>query len=85
MGTVNSSLLMFEEKGIIYSIAATGDPRHFEGNLEPHHHLRCIKCHRFIDLDGGISADIRVPEEIRDRYKIRGTKVLLEGLCDKCR
>jgi Fur family peroxide stress response transcriptional regulator len=85
LGTVNSSLLAFLEKGMICIIGASGDPKRFEGNLDRHDHLRCTKCRRIIDLDCKIAVNIRVPANLRNKYLITGSKLLLEGRCDKCR
>jgi Fur family peroxide stress response transcriptional regulator len=85
LGTVNSSLLAFLDKGMICIIGASGDPKRFEGNLDRHDHLRCTKCRRIIDLDCKIAVNIQVPANIRNKYLITGSKLLLEGRCNKCR
>jgi len=85
LGTVNSSLLAFAEKGIIHMVGATGDPKRFEGNLDPHYHFRCTKCHKIIDIHGNIFKNIEVPKGIKEKCLVLEKYVVLEGKCEKCR
>lgn len=85
LGTVNSSLLAFAGKTIIRIVGATGDPKRFEGNFDPHYHFRCIKCHKIIDIKGNVCRNIEIPKEIKGKYLIMDKYLVLEGKCDTCR
>jgi len=85
LGTVNSSLLAFAEKGIISIVGASGDPKRFEGNLDSHDHFRCIECHRIIDIHDKNRKKIEIPKEIKKKYLVMERQVFFEGKCEKCR
>jgi Fur family peroxide stress response transcriptional regulator len=85
LGTVNSTLLMFAEIGLAKIVESSGDPKRFDQDLKPHHHFKCVKCGRIIDFNDKSFDDLKVPPEIKKRYKVLGKKVHLEGLCDKCK
>lgn len=85
LGTVNSSLLAFAERGVIIIIGASGDPKRFEGNLDPHDHFRCIECHKITDIPQNKHKKIDIPKKLKAKYLVMGKQVLFEGKCEKCR
>lgn len=85
LGTVNSTLLAFAQIGLARVVEASGDPKRFDPNLEPHHHFKCIKCGKIIDFLSDVYNNITVPVEIDEKFVVLGKKVHLEGLCDRCR
>jgi Fur family transcriptional regulator, peroxide stress response regulator len=82
--TVYRTLLMFAEKGIVRTVEGTGDETRFEPNLEAHHHFRCLKCGRIIDFRDESLNDIKIPEDIKNRFKVLTKRVVVEGLCESC-
>jgi Fur family transcriptional regulator, peroxide stress response regulator len=83
--TVNRTLLTFSKIGITNIVEGYGQPKRYDPDLDIHHHFRCIQCNSIIDFYNKNYDNIAVPEEINNRVKVINKKVVLEGLCDKCR
>jgi Fur family peroxide stress response transcriptional regulator len=83
--TVNRTLLTFAEIGLVEVLEVQGGPRRYEPNLRPHHHFYCQKCGEIFDLfDAGFDT-VRVPEDVKRRFEVRTSRIVLSGLCEKCR
>lgn len=85
LGTVNSTLLTFAEKGITHVIESSGEPKRFDPNLKKHHHFKCTRCGKIVDFEDESYDKLGVPRAIKKKYVVRGIMVNLEGLCDACR
>ena len=83
--TVYRTLLSFTEIGIVNLVEGTGEQKRFEPNLHQHHHFRCIKCHTIYDFENDAYNDIVVPEAVQRKGVIINKRVVLEGICSKCK
>lgn len=83
--TVYRTLLSFTEIGIVNLVEGTGEQRRFEPNLHQHHHFRCIKCFTIYDFENDAYNDIAVPEAVQKQGTIINKRVVLEGICSKCK
>jgi len=83
--TVNRTLLTFSEIGLIRTIESYGNIRRFDPVMRPHHHLHCIKCHHIIDFENKNYDVIKIPKNIPKKFSVLSKKVVLEGLCKKCK
>ena len=83
--TVYRTLLSFTELGIVNLVEGTGEQKRFEPNLHQHHHFRCIKCHTIYDFEHDAYNDIAVPEVVHKQGVIINKRVVLEGVCSKCK
>ena len=84
LDTVNRTLLMLNEIGTAFTVEGSGDARRFDGELEKHQHFKCVKCKRIIDFHHKPFDNIKLPAEIRNKFKVLRKTVYLEGLCDSC-
>ena len=82
--TVNRTLLTFHEIGIVTLVEGYGEPKRFDPDTEPHHHFRCIKCNNIIDVHHKSFDSLKIPAEIRRKYKVLNKRVVIEGICEKC-
>jgi Fur family peroxide stress response transcriptional regulator len=83
--TVNRTLLTFSKIGITNIVEGYGQAKRYDPDMDIHHHFRCIQCGSIIDLYNRDFDNIAVPEEINKKFKVISKKVVLEGLCSKCR
>jgi Fur family transcriptional regulator, peroxide stress response regulator len=83
--TVYRTLLSFTEIGIVNLVEGSGEQKRFEPNLHQHHHFRCIKCHTIYDFENDAYNDIAVPEAVQKQGVIINKRVVLEGICSKCK
>jgi Fur family peroxide stress response transcriptional regulator len=84
LGTVNTTLITFADIGLARIVEASGDPKRFDPDLEPHHHFRCVKCGRIIDFHNKAWDDIKIPAEITDKHSVISKSMHLDGLCNRC-
>ena len=83
--TVNRTLLTFAKIGMADIVEGYGQPKRYDPDMTTHHHFRCIKCNGIMDFHNKAYDDITVPQEIQKQFTVLRKKVVLEGLCDKCR
>jgi Fur family transcriptional regulator, peroxide stress response regulator len=83
--TVNRTLLTFSQIGIANIVEGYGQPKRYDPDLDTHHHFRCIQCNSIIDFHNKEFDNLTVPEEINKEFTVINKKVVLEGLCSKCR
>jgi Fur family peroxide stress response transcriptional regulator len=82
--TVYRTLLTFSKIGIADILTLPGEPKRFDGDQNRHYHFRCMKCDNIIDInDSGYI--IKVPESISRKFDILDSKIIFEGICDKCK
>jgi len=83
--TVNRTLLTFSKIGITNVVEGYGQPKRYDPDMDIHHHFRCIQCNSIIDFHNREYDNITVPDEINKQFTVISKKVVLEGLCNKCR
>ncbi len=83
--TVYRTLLSFTELGLVNLVEGTGEQKRFEPNLRHHHHFRCIKCYTIYDFENDAYNDIAVPEAVQRQGVIINKRVVLEGICSRCK
>jgi Fur family transcriptional regulator, peroxide stress response regulator len=83
--TVNRTLLTFSKIGITNIVEGYGQPKRYDPDIDTHHHFRCIQCNSIIDFYSKEYDNINVPEELQKQFLVTNKKVILEGLCTKCR
>ena len=83
--TIYRTMLSFLEAGLITLVEGTGEQKRFEPKLSNHHHCRCIKCHAIIDFEISSQIDFKIPHEVRQDFTVLRERIVLEGLCKKCK
>ena len=83
--TVNRTLLLFANIGIIKIAESYGRQKRFDPNIDSHHHLCCIKCNRIIDFHHQAYDELKIPDKIKNNHTVLGKRVVLEIICDKCK
>lgn len=85
LGTVYRNLEQLAERGEIRKLAIGGTIKRFDGNPQPHYHLRCLRCQRVFDAPMAVIDDIEKPLEERTGFLIQGHHLEFFGLCPACR
>jgi Fur family ferric uptake transcriptional regulator len=85
LGTVYRNLELLAQNKIIQKLDISGTEARFDGNPEPHCHIRCVVCGRIGDLHdltpdplGGKSREV-------NGWQIHGCRIEYEGTCPICR
>ncbi len=84
LDTVYRTLLTFSKIGIADILTLPGEPKRFDGDKKRHYHFRCMKCNDIIDINDS-SYVIKIPESISRKFDILDSKIIFEGICDKCK
>ena len=85
LGTVYRNLELLAELGSIQKLALGGKEARFDGNLERHYHVRCVRCNRMDDLHD-LPADLveTEPKEVGG-YELLGHRLEFFGICPDCK
>ena len=85
LGTVYRNLEVLSERALIQKLELGGSQRRFDGNVDRHYHIRCIRCGR-VD-DAPVRPLTAIENEVRamSDYKIIGHRLEFIGLCYECR
>ena len=83
LGTVYRNLGILAEQGLIRKIESQSGADRFDGNVEPHFHVRCRECGRledvFLSYDGQMDAQVQATTG----YRIEEHFVTFSGLCKR--
>lgn len=82
--TVHRTLDTFCDLGLASMVEGTGIPKRFEGNLQRHHHARCVKCDTIMDFTHPAYDQLEAPAELQQVFQILRQTVHFEGLCQAC-
>jgi Fur family ferric uptake transcriptional regulator len=84
LGTVYRNLELLAEAGQIQALAGPGPQKRFDGNPQPHLHVRCTVCGRLADVDARVELDWARLRQGTD-FDLTGYNLQLEGICPECR
>jgi Fur family peroxide stress response transcriptional regulator len=83
--TVNRTLMTFAEIGLVDIVQTKGGPRRFDPVMDDHHHFHCINCGAIVDFCTQSLEELEIPDHILKNFTIFSKRVVLNGLCEKCR
>jgi len=83
LATVYKTLNVLKELGEVLELEV-GGCSHYDGNITPHPHLICVKCHSIVDLPP--DAMVMVSEDVLAQTGFRVLRCYVEiyGLCPRC-
>jgi Fur family ferric uptake transcriptional regulator len=84
LSTVYRNLEVLARQGKILCLENGAAQKRFDGNVMPHHHVRCTECGKIAD----VHADIPLPSLATaavDEFIVTRAHVLFEGVCAKCK
>ncbi|AEB09051.1 ferric uptake regulator, Fur family [Desulfobacca acetoxidans DSM 11109] len=82
--TVYKTLETFCQLGLITKINPLHEVARYDGNVAPHAHLVCTRCHKVEDFDWSWPDDIPLPDASPEGFKIESVSVQFFGLCQQC-
>lgn len=84
LGTVYRNLKGLSAQGLIREYHWSGQPVRFDGNLEKHDHLSCVRCGSVRDVPGVLDDHAAQQAGRRLRYEVVSHAVELRGICPDC-
>lgn len=85
LGTVYRNLEVLADAGIIRKMETAGTQKRFDGTIENHYHVRCVKCGRVDDLPIPPISEIEDVVRGFSDYKISSYRLEFQGLCPTCK
>ncbi|WP_456325100.1 Fur family transcriptional regulator [Desulfonauticus submarinus] len=82
LGTVYRNLEIMSEMGIIQKLELAGHQKRFDGNPEPHLHIRCLECGKVVDVD--LDVDVNCDQEYIAGFLLKGYRIEFVGICSEC-
>jgi Fur family peroxide stress response transcriptional regulator len=82
--TVSRTMLTFAEIGMVDLVEVYGGAKRFDPNVTNHHHLHCVSCGKILDFHNDQYNNLDIPEEVRQRFRVLSSRVVLKGLCEQC-
>jgi Fur family ferric uptake transcriptional regulator len=84
LGTVYRNLEVLSSLGLILKLENAGCQRRYDGDVSPHHHIRCDVCGKVGDIFD--VPDISEVEKGLDTdFQITGHILEFSGICPECR
>ena len=83
--TVFRTVQSFTEISLVGVCGAHGGPKRFDPLKKMHHHFICTNCDKIMDFYSEVCDKVEIPKAIQKKYNILGKKVVLEGICPKCK
>ena len=85
LATVYRNISLFKEEGDIVSVGTVNGQERFDGNVDPHGHFVCRKCHAVIDIDTPADQpEITAYLGNIQRFKVERVDLTAYGLCEAC-
>ena len=85
LGTVYRNLELLATDGVIQKLEIGGTESRFDGNPEPHHHVRCVHCGRVDDVHGVPTDLVGNRFKTLSGYEILGCRLEFVGVCPDCK
>lgn len=84
LGTVYRNLELLAESNQVLKLEYAGFQKRFDGNIEPHAHVRCERCGKVADVMEHVP-HVDVPEGLEvPGFKINSARVEFFGICKDC-
>ena len=83
LATVYRNLTLLCDMGLIQKVTEEG-ASFYDGNPEPHYHLHCQKCGRYLDMDLPYQKTLGRKAAEAAGARIFGHTVTFEGICQDC-
>jgi len=85
LGTVYRNLEILSESGMIGKLELGGTQKRFDGNVEKHYHVRCVRCGCIGDVPMEPFTGIENAFRRVCDYKIVGSRLEFIGICPGCK
>ena len=84
LGTVYKNLKTFVDSGMLKEVSLHHGSTRLETNLDPHHHMVCMRCKSITDVDDDALEPVRAKKGLPRGFEVHRYSVELIGICDEC-
>ncbi len=84
LGTVYRNLCFLSDSGTILKLETPGNVKRFDGNVNPHQHIRCVSCGRVADVPGEVSLPDVHSMQVHGFSEVLSSRIEYDGICQAC-
>jgi Fe2+ or Zn2+ uptake regulation protein len=84
LATVYKALEAFVESSVARKLALGGGPARYDGRIDDHDHVRCLKCGAVRDVVGSHDSELIRGLDGDDGFEILDYRLELIGYCSRC-
>ncbi len=84
LATVYRNLEVLAEAGLIQKLTLAGSQKRFDGTVENHYHIRCLKCGRVDDVALELLTLGEEGPDFLNGYQCLGHRLEFLGICPHC-
>ena len=85
LNTVYYTVASLREAGLIADVPVQDSAARFDANMDRHHHLVCLGCHKIEDLYDHALDQLKIATRKTNGYLLESHRVEFRGYCSKCR
>jgi Fur family transcriptional regulator, peroxide stress response regulator len=86
LATVYKSLETLVGCGLATKLTYGDGSARYDGRTDPHHHARCLRCSRIVDVPGRLPTEgIGELNPEADGFQVTGYRLEFTGYCEGCR
>ena len=85
LGTVYRNLEILSDLGMVLKLDVGGTQKRFDGNVDPHHHIRCSQCGCVSDLmELPVDTSLEAKAQAYTDFTIERHSLEFIGVCPSC-
>ena len=84
LATVHRILAQFCEAGEARKVTLLHDAARYDGNVEPHHHVVCVRCRRVCDVEIPDADKLLAKTPSLGEFTLLRCSLEIEALCARC-
>ena len=85
LNTVYYTLTSLKKAGLIADVPVQEGAARFDANMDRHHHLVCLQCHKIADLYDDALDQLKISAKSTNGYLVESHRVEFRGYCSECR
>jgi len=84
LATVHRTLELLCEAGEAGKVTPLHDSARYDGNLDPHHHVICVRCRRIADVQAPEFERLVDARRTLADFRVLGYSVEIRAICKRC-
>ena len=82
--TIYKTLETLRDLGEVKELIIDEDRKHYDPNINTHHHVICSNCKKIHDIFEDFSPHIKLPDSLKKDYTVSGFQISFHGTCKEC-
>ncbi len=81
--TIYNTIDALTAKGKVRILTVDPDKKRYDPNIEPHHHLFCVRCKNIVDVKEDFQ--LHLSSDITENFDVSSSLIEFHGTCKKCK